>query len=67
MARLVGVSQPSVWGWVHRLGKLPAEHVLKVEEATGISRHELRPDIYPQDTQAAPDPANADRYNGVRA
>nr|WP_280742284.1 YdaS family helix-turn-helix protein [Sphingomonas jejuensis] len=67
MARLVGVSQPSVWGWVHRLGKLPAEHVLKVEEATGISRHVLRPDIYPQDTKAAPDPTNADRYNGVRA
>jgi hypothetical protein len=30
-----------------RRKSLPAEHVLAVEAATGISRHELRPDIYP--------------------
>jgi len=47
MARLLGVSQPAVWKWVHHHRPLPAEHVLTVEEATGISRHELRPDIYP--------------------
>lgn len=27
--------------------KVPAERVLDVERATGVSRHELRPDIYP--------------------
>lgn len=26
---------------------LPGEYVLAVEAATGISRHELRPDLYP--------------------
>lgn len=46
MARLLGVAQPSVWRWLHGQ-ELPAEHVLAVETATGISRHELRPDIYP--------------------
>lgn len=28
-------------------GHVPAKHVLKIEAATGVSRHDLRPDIYP--------------------
>ncbi|MEM9965524.1 MAG: YdaS family helix-turn-helix protein [Asticcacaulis sp.] len=48
-ARLCDVSQPSVWRWVNSSGTLPAEHVLKVESATGVSRHDLRPDLYPRD------------------
>lgn len=47
MAKLLGLSQTAVWKWVNRSRPIPAEHVLKVEAATGISRHELRPDIYP--------------------
>lgn len=46
LARLIGTSQAAVWKWVSRRKDLPAEHVLKVEEATGISRHRLRPDVY---------------------
>lgn len=49
MARICGVRQPSVWAWLRGGKSLPAEHVLKVEAATGVSRHELRPDIYPAD------------------
>lgn len=30
-------------------GRIPAERVLKIEELTGVSRHELRPDLYPVD------------------
>lgn len=41
---------------------LPPQHVIKVEEATGISRHVLRPDIYPAESEPS-----ADRYNGVQA
>lgn len=29
-------------------GRVPAERVLEIEKATGVSRHELRPDIYPR-------------------
>ncbi|KNH02633.1 hypothetical protein J121_417 [Qipengyuania citrea LAMA 915] len=29
--------------------RLPAEYVLRVEAATDISRHDLRPDIYPRE------------------
>lgn len=53
LARLIGVSQPSVWHWVHKARRVPAEFVLAVEEATGVSRHELRPDIYPVQDAAA--------------
>ena len=29
-------------------GVVPGKHVLKIEVATGVSRHELRPDLYPE-------------------
>jgi len=49
LARLLGVSQPNVWHWLHKAERVPAEYVLKIEQATGgkVSRHDLRPDIYP--------------------
>ena len=33
---------------------LPERHVIKVEAATGISRHRLRPDIYPPEYPSQP-------------
>jgi len=42
LARRVGISQPSVSNW----DKVPAERVLAVETATGVSRIRLRPDLY---------------------
>ena len=57
MARLVGVAQPSVFKWLRGKKALPAKYVLTVEEATGISRHDLNPEIYPReasDDHAAP-------------
>ncbi|MBZ4194177.1 MAG: helix-turn-helix domain-containing protein [Candidatus Contendobacter sp.] len=45
-SRHPNVKQQHVWKWL-RAGRVPAEYVLAVEAATGISRHELRPDIYP--------------------
>jgi DNA-binding transcriptional regulator YdaS (Cro superfamily) len=56
MSRLLGVTQPAVSGWLKESKHLPAEHVLKVEEATGISRHALRPDLYPDPNHPAPQP-----------
>jgi DNA-binding transcriptional regulator YdaS (Cro superfamily) len=43
LASALGLAHSSVSVWK----RIPAEHVLKVEKATGISREELRPDIYP--------------------
>jgi TorA maturation chaperone TorD len=50
LARKLGISQPSVSGWT----RVPPERVLAVEEATGIGRATLRPDLY----GAAPDPVS---------
>lgn len=50
-ARICGVGQPAVWKWLDSGKRLPAEHVLKIEAATGVSRHDLRPDIYPRGLQ----------------
>jgi TorA maturation chaperone TorD len=42
LARKIGISQPSVSNWA----RVPAERVLSVETATGVSRAILRPDLY---------------------
>lgn len=48
LARAIGTSQSNVWEWLNRSRRgVPAEWVLKVEAATGVPRHELRPDIFP--------------------
>lgn len=51
--RLIGKRQSTVHEWLRDCRPLPAEHVLAVEAATGISRHELRPDIYPPESRTA--------------
>lgn len=47
LAKSIEVSRSRVWNWVNRDPKIPAEMVLRIEAATGISRNKLRPDIYP--------------------
>lgn len=63
--RLLNKRQSVVFGWLKDEKPLPAEHVLKVEEATGISRHDLRPDLYPREATPAPQ-GDDDRLEGVR-
>lgn len=55
MAAAFEVSQPTVWRWLRQSKQIPAEHVLPAERLTGISRHDLRPDIYPRDYPPAPE------------
>jgi len=52
MAVAFGVSQPTVWRWINQSKQLPAEKVILAEKLTGVSRHLLRPDIYPVETTA---------------
>jgi DNA-binding transcriptional regulator YdaS (Cro superfamily) len=52
LAAKLGVSRQVVYGWV----RVPDVWVLKVEQHTGISRHQLRPDIFgpaPEKVEAA--------------
>lgn len=51
-ARARGVSQAAVWKWVHGKAELPAEQVLAIELDTGVSKHDLRPDLYPHDLKS---------------
>ncbi len=70
MGRLVDKHQTTVRERLLKGQPLWAEHVLAVEAATGISRHELRPDIYPLETPAtatggAPDPGLRPSVSGA--
>lgn len=51
LAKLCNVRYQAVQKW-RASGRLPVERVLEVERITGVSRHELRPDIYPLETTA---------------
>jgi DNA-binding transcriptional regulator YdaS (Cro superfamily) len=61
LARAVGISATAVWKWVQSSKRVPAEFVLRVEASTGVSRHVLRPDIYPIEHPAAPAWTGVDR------
>jgi DNA-binding transcriptional regulator YdaS (Cro superfamily) len=47
LARIAGVSQTAVWKWIQTSKRVSHTCVLRIEDATGVSRHFLRPDIYP--------------------
>lgn len=49
LAKELGISTGAIAQW----GRVPAERLPDVERITGISRHDLRPDICPRAEQAA--------------
>lgn len=59
LARRIGIAQPSVSNW----NRVPAQRMIAVESATGVSRKVLRPDLYsdPAVTDEAVDPIDAGR------
>lgn len=46
LAELIGKTRSHVSTWKLR-GMIPAEMAIPIERATGVSRHVLRPDLYP--------------------
>jgi DNA-binding transcriptional regulator YdaS (Cro superfamily) len=46
LARGIGTKQQNVWKWLQKGGKVPAEFAAPIERVTGITKHELRPDIF---------------------
>src|SRR5262249_52795444 len=60
LARKIGISPPSVSNWL----RVPAERVLSVEAATGVSRAILRPDLYAEHPGTAGD---VDEVDAARA
>jgi TorA maturation chaperone TorD len=59
LARKLGIAQPSVSNW----SRIPAERVLSVEAATGVSREMLRPDLYCDESR----PSAIDEVDAARA
>lgn len=45
LAHALGVRQSVVGNWRGR-GRVPAERVLAIEALTGVSRYDLRPDVF---------------------
>lgn len=52
LASAIGKTQGHVSNWLRR-GKVPPEMVLPIESVTGVSRHDLRPDLYPCEERTA--------------
>ncbi len=50
LARNLGVSNTAVWKWLRSSRRITAEYVLSAERLYGVSRHSLRPDIYPRES-----------------
>lgn len=48
LASMLGVTRHALYQW----DKVPSERVLAVEAASGVSRHDLRPDLYPREQSA---------------
>lgn len=60
LARLIGAKQQNVWDWVNKNNnKASPSYVLAIEDATGVSRHDLRPDIFGPHPAHVPDKATA--------
>jgi DNA-binding transcriptional regulator YdaS (Cro superfamily) len=55
LADELGITRGAVAMW----RQVPAERVLDVERFTGVSRHKLRPDIYPPPADAPAHSAKA--------
>jgi len=53
LADLIGTTQSQVWYWLTRSKRgVPAEVAPLIEEATGVLRSELRPDLWPEPERA---------------
>jgi DNA-binding transcriptional regulator YdaS (Cro superfamily) len=53
LADRIGTTQSQVWYWLEKSKRgVPAEFVLSIERETGVSRSALRPDLWPEDSEA---------------
>lgn len=58
LADLINTTQSQIWYWLEKSKNgAAAGAVLAIEAATGVPRHELRPDIYPAPATSEPERA----------
>lgn len=63
LGRDLGIPQSTMSRIYNSSKQLPAEHVLRAERLYGVSRHDLRPDIYPRELMV--DRMVGSRFMGV--
>lgn len=63
LARDLGIPRTTMWRIIDSSKQLPAEYVLLAERLYGVSRHYLRPDIYPPDARFIGVDRRADRVS----
>ncbi|NIG76750.1 helix-turn-helix domain-containing protein [Klebsiella sp. Ap-873] len=62
LACLLGIKPQSLNRWIKRYnGIVPSDRVFPIFNATGVTPHELRPDLYPNPTDGLP----ADQNNNT--
>jgi len=55
LAELLDVSPMTISHWKKRhQGTVPSDRVLQIHGVTGVTPHELRPDLYPNPTDGLP-------------
>ncbi|MFV9075500.1 YdaS family helix-turn-helix protein [Serratia fonticola] len=55
LALAIGIKPSSLNRWVKKYaGRAPEGRLLKIYEVTGVTPHELRPDIHPNPTSGLP-------------
>lgn len=59
LGAMIGVSGMAVCSWKSNYcGGAPAGRILSIYHATGVTPHELRPDLYPNSTDGLPQQQN---------
>ncbi len=52
LAKLLALEQGHIWWWLNKTKAASPKYVLAIEAVTGVSRHDLRPDVFgPAPTQ----------------
>ena len=62
LANEIGCSQSAIWKML-QVKRMSVDYVLKAERIYGVSRHDLRPDIYPR--QYMIDQGSTERFVGI--
>lgn len=66
LALMLGIKPSSLNRWVKKYnGRVPEAHLLKIYELTGVTPHEIRPDIHPNPTSGLP-PEPQDNKPGLK-
>jgi len=66
LAIALGIKPPSLSRWIHKYqGRVPSNRVIDIYLLTGITPHELRPDLHPTPSSGIPAEVNKPDSKGA--